>query len=97
MFYIGLYSENHENIFFSETIWPRVLIFAMLHHLVNFYQVCSNYVPGAGNGPPRGSHVSLGLYSKNMKKIFLSETTRPRALMFGMGNYLVVLYQVFKL
>ena len=28
-----------------------------------------------------------------MKKIFLSETTRPRALIFGMKHHLVDLYQ----
>ena len=29
-----------------------------------------------------------------MKKIFLSETTRPRVLIFGMQYHLVYLYQV---
>ena len=29
-----------------------------------------------------------------MKKIFLSETTRPKALIFGMKHYLVKLYKV---
>ena len=32
MFYIGLYMVN---IFLSETIKPRGLIFGMLHHLVD--------------------------------------------------------------
>ena len=27
--YIGLFSEKHEKIFLSETIWPRVLIFGI--------------------------------------------------------------------
>ena len=29
----------------------------MKHHLVNLYQVCSNSIPGAKNGPLRGSHL----------------------------------------
>ena len=57
MFYIGLYREKHEKIFLSETSMPRALIFGMKHHLVDLYQVCSNYIPGAKNGPPPGSHV----------------------------------------
>ena len=59
MFYIGLYREKLGKIFLSETIRPRVLIFGMLHHLVNLYQVCSRYIPGAKNGPASGSHVLL--------------------------------------
>ena len=59
MFYVGLYREKHEKIFLSETTMLRALIFGtcMKHHLVNLYQVCSNYIPGAKNGPPPGSHV----------------------------------------
>ena len=54
MFYIGLYREQHEKIFLSETTRPRALIFGMQYHLVNFYQVCSNYSPGAKNDPAPG-------------------------------------------
>ena len=57
MFYIGLYREKHEKIFMSETTMPRALIFGMKHHLVNLYQVCSNYIPWAKKGLPLGSHV----------------------------------------
>ena len=57
MFYIGLYRDKHETIFLSETIRPRALIFSMYHNLVNLHQVCSNYAPGAKNGPALGSHV----------------------------------------
>ena len=46
MFYIGLYRENMKKIFLCETTRPRALIFVMKHHLVNLYQVCSNYIPG---------------------------------------------------
>ena len=57
MFYVGLYRENHETIFLSEITRPRALIFGMKHHLVNLYEVCSYYIPGAKNGPVPGSHV----------------------------------------
>ena len=57
MLYIDLYREKHEKIFLSETTRPRALIFGMKHHLVNFYQVFSNYSPGAKNTPQPGSHV----------------------------------------
>ena len=36
----------------------------------------------------------IGLFRENMKKILLSETIRPRALIFGMKHHLVDLYQV---
>ena len=54
MFNMGLYRERHEKIFLSETIRPRVLIFGMKHHLVDLYQLCSNYAPWANNGPTLG-------------------------------------------
>ena len=57
MFDIGLYRVKHETIFLSETTMPRALLFGMKHHLVTLYQVCSNYIPGAKNAPPQGSHV----------------------------------------
>ena len=34
--------------------------------------------------PPRGHMFNIGLYREYMKKIFLSEITMPRALIFGM-------------
>ena len=46
---IDFRDENYEN-FLSE----RALIFGMQHHLVDLYQVCSNYAPGAKNGPATG-------------------------------------------
>ena len=36
----------------------------------------------------------IGLNREKHEKIFLSETIRPRALIFGMMHYLVVFYQV---
>ena len=69
MFYIGLYREEHEKIF-SETTRPRALVFDMWHHLVDLYQVCSNYAPGAKNAPTPGSHCLhrpiLGKKGKNL-------------------------------
>ena len=94
MFYIGLKRENHEKIL-PETTRPRVLIFGMKYHIVNIYQVCSNYILGAKNGPDTGVTclTSLDLYKeKHEKKNFLSETIWPRALMFGMYHNLVDLY-----
>ena len=41
-------------IFLSETARPRALIFGMVHYLVDLYQVCSNYGPGAKSGPVLG-------------------------------------------
>ena len=55
--YIGLYSKKHENIFLTETIWPRVLIIGMMYHLVDLYEVCLNYPPGTKNGPTLEAHV----------------------------------------
>ena len=33
---------------------------------------------------PGGHMIYIGLYRENVKKIFLSETTRPTALIIGM-------------
>ena len=59
--------EKHGKIFLSESIRSRALIFGMQHHLVDLYQICSNYAPGAKmalhlgpgakNGPASKSHV----------------------------------------
>ena len=54
MLYFGIHVEKHETIFLSETIRPRVLIFGMYYPQVDLYQVCSNYAPGAKNGPTLG-------------------------------------------
>ena len=57
--------------------------------MIQVHQVCSNYDPGAKNGPvPRG-HMFY-----TMKKIFLYETTNHRALIFDMKYNLVDLYQL---
>ena len=43
---------------------------------------------------PGGHRFYIGLYMEKNEKIFLSETTRPKALVFGMKHHLVDLYQV---
>ena len=68
MFYIGLYREKMKKIFLSKTIRPRALIFGMKHHLVNLYQVCSNYIPWAKNGPPGGNMFYIAYIGKTLKK-----------------------------
>ena len=68
-------------IFLSEIAIHRPVTFAMIHHLVNLYQVCPNYGPDASFLPVLGSHVLhitshmfyIGLYRETIK-IPLSET-----------------------
>ena len=50
----ALHRKTHEKVFLSETKRPRALIFGMKYHPVDLYQVCSNYTPGAKNGPTPG-------------------------------------------
>ena len=45
-----LYRKLEKKNFLSETRRPRVLIFGMLHHIVDLYQVCSNNAHGVKNG-----------------------------------------------
>ena len=82
--YIGFYREKHVKMFLSETTRLKALLFGMEQHLVNRYQVCSNYVPGAENGFASGSRFTWAYIGKNIKRILLSETIRPRALIFGL-------------
>ena len=42
-----------------------------------------------------GVTVYIGLYRETHEKNFLSKTTRPRALIFGMKHHLVNFYQVW--
>ena len=93
LFYICLNRKKQ-----SETTSPRALIFGMKHHLVSPYQVCSNDIPGAKNGPPGCHMFYIGLYREKYKKIFQSETIRLGALIFSMYHHQEGLYQVlFKL
>ena len=43
-----------KKVFLSETTRYRALVFGMMCHLVDLYQVCSNYAPGAKNGSVPG-------------------------------------------
>ena len=70
-------------LFLSETIRPRLLIFGIQLHLVDLYQACSNYIPRAKNGPAQGVTCFTLAYLEKCEKIFLSETTGPKALTFG--------------
>ena len=69
MFYIGLYREVRGKIFLSETIRPRALIFGMKHHLVDLYQVCSNYAP---EGKMAQRQVSPGTWSAFNRYLYVS-------------------------
>ena len=71
-------------IILSETTRLRALIFGMKLHLVDLYKLLFKLCSWAKNGPTRGHMFYIDLYRENMKKNFLSETTRPRALIFGM-------------
>ena len=67
MVYIGLYRQNMKTLFLPETTRHRALKCGMYYHLVDLYHVCSNYVPGAINGPTPGGHMfGIGLHRKNM-------------------------------
>ena len=48
------FQDENLKILLSETTRPSALIFGMKHHLVDLYQVCSNYAPGAKNRPAPG-------------------------------------------
>ena len=56
-----------------------------LKHLVAVTpSICLPYAPGAKNGPPLGSHNLHRPILGKHEQIFLSETIRPRALIFSM-------------
>ena len=79
MLYIGLFREKHENIFLSETTRPGAMIFGMKHYLV----VLKLY-PWRQRWPHPGGHMLyIGLSREKHEKIFLSETIRRRAMIFG--------------
>ena len=71
-------------IFLSETTTPRVLIFGMYDKLMDLYQFVQVMPLWSKMGLPQGSHVLHRLIWEKHRKIFLSETTRLRALIFGM-------------
>jgi len=64
----------------------------MYHQLVDLYQVCLNNDPCQKWPHPWAYQIYIDLYRKTIK--FFSETTKSRALMFGMYYQLMALYQV---
>ena len=66
-----------KKIFLSYTRRPTLLIFGIYHHLVNLYQVCSNYIAWAKNGHAPGHMFYIGLYRGNVKK---SSCLKPQGL-----------------
>ena len=81
MFYIGLYREQHEKIFLSETtrhksleIWYKASSGEPLPSLFKLD-------PWGQKWPHPGCHMLyIGLNREKHEKIFLSETIRPRAI-----------------
>ena len=63
------FQDENLKIFLSETRMPRALIFGT-YHLVDLCQVCSNYTPGAKNGPTLGvkcfTKAYIGKHEKNL-------------------------------
>ena len=60
-----------------------MLVFGMWNHLVDLKLVQIMTIEPKWHHP-RDHMFYIGLYRENKKKIFLSEATKPRALMFGM-------------
>ena len=80
-------------IFLSKSIRPRTTIFGMQHHLVDLYKDCSKFAPRVKIDPAPGVTSFTQDYIVNFLKVFLSETERPRTVVFGMQHHLVNLYQ----
>ena len=89
---IDLLWEKKLKIFFSETTGPTALIFCMWQWLMVLYINCANHVPGVKFGHAPGVDSLHRPTIGKTKKIFFSETTRPTALIFGMQQWLMVLY-----
>ena len=74
---------KHKKIF-SKTTRPRAFIFCLKQCIVVLFINPANHSPGVKNGPASGVISSHRLTMGKHKKIFFSETTRPRALIFCM-------------
>ena len=92
IFYIGLYREKHRKIFLFETIGLRALIFGFKHHLVDLYQVCSNYAPGAKIAPHHGRQRH-GQLSTDTYMLALNKT---QVSALGLLGPLVYMYHAIK-
>ena len=88
---IDLLWEKNSKIF-SETTEPTALIFGMWQWLMVLYINCASHAPGVKFGHVPGVDSFHRLTIEKTRKIFFSETTRSTALIFGMWQWLMVLY-----
>ena len=85
MLYEDLYRENHEKIFLLEAIRPRALIYWYEASSSRLLPSLFKLYPWSQKWPRPGGHMFYtGLYREQHEKIYLSETTRPRVLIFSM-------------
>ena len=89
---IDLLWEKNSKIFFSETTGHTALIFCMWQWLMVLYINCASHAPGVKFGHAPGVDSLHRLTMGKTKKIFFSETKRPRAsiiyvAMFGSPHY----------
>ena len=81
---IDFWDENFKNILvwnhkaYSLAIWYEASSSGHLPSLFKLWSVGQKWAC------PGGHMFYIGLYRENMKKIFLSEATRPKVLIFGM-------------
>ena len=59
---LGLYREHMKIIFLSETTRLKAFILDIWHHLIDIYQICSNYATGAKIALPQESHKLISEY-----------------------------------
>ena len=69
---------------------PRALIFGMVHHPVDHYQVCSNCGPGAF-GPVLGVTYVLHIVSRGLNGNFVRESTLAVVVVFDLP-VVIILY-----
>ena len=89
---IDLLWEKNSKIFFSETTGPTALIFCTWQWLMVLYINCAIHAPGFKFGHAPGVDSLHRLTMGKNSKIFFSETTWPKALIFCMWQWLMVLY-----
>ena len=84
--YNRLTKGKHEQIFFSETTIPRALIFlCVAMHSTPLYKSCQPRPWGPYRLCPKASLPAIGLQWEIDEKLF-SETTKPKASVFGMQH-----------
>ena len=76
--------KKNSKIFFSETTGHTALIFCMWQWLMVLYINCASHAPGVKFGHAPGVDSLHRLTMGKTKKIFFSETKRPRASIFCM-------------